>query len=227
MSQQQQQVEGIVLKAIPYKENDRILTIFTSESGAMSLYVRGASKNKLSLMNLTTPFCRAEFIFRKGQSDLYRFIDGTILDLHLPLRKSYQHMACGGKMLGSILRSQMPGKSAHHLYRLLLSFLKKLPDFSHPETAWASFQLKLLKHEGLLSITEKCPLCKNAPASQILGGESRCKTCAPAQSFSFLEEEWALLHVLFTARSFNFLIDLQLKSSLMQKIDALYESFFS
>ncbi len=42
----------------------------------------------------------------------------------------------------------MPGKSAHRLYALLTTYLKKLPNSSLPETLWASFQLKLLKHEG-------------------------------------------------------------------------------
>ena len=88
----EEKTEGIVLKAIPFKENDRILSLFTPDRGVMSLYVRGLSKKKPALVNLTTPLCRAEYHFRKGRSDLYRFIDGTILDLHLPMRRSYHHL---------------------------------------------------------------------------------------------------------------------------------------
>ena len=39
-------VEGVVLRATPYKENDRILTLLTPDRGVISLYVRGLSKNK-------------------------------------------------------------------------------------------------------------------------------------------------------------------------------------
>src|SRR5688572_23235267 len=137
----EQQMEGIVLRTVPHKETDRILTIFTPEQGVISLYARGLSKNKPALLNLTTPLCQAEFVFQKRGGDLYRFIDGTILNLHLSIRRSYSHLEHGGKMLLAILNSQLPGKSAPALYALLLSFLNKLPHASRPETVWASFQL--------------------------------------------------------------------------------------
>ncbi|MCB1073889.1 MAG: DNA repair protein RecO, partial [Chlamydiia bacterium] len=72
----EKRVEGIVLKAIPFKESDRILSIFTPDRGIISLFVKRISKSRPAMVNLTTPLCRAEFVFRKGRSDLYRFIDG-------------------------------------------------------------------------------------------------------------------------------------------------------
>ena len=46
----EEKTEGIVLKAIPFKENDRILSLFTPDRGVMSLYVRGLSKKSLPLL---------------------------------------------------------------------------------------------------------------------------------------------------------------------------------
>ena len=100
--------EGIVLKSTPFKDADRIVTVFTPNQGVLSFIVKRLSKNRPAMVNLTTPLCRGEFIFKTGRSQLHRFIDGTILDLHLPLRQSYERLDYGAKMLSAILTSQMP-----------------------------------------------------------------------------------------------------------------------
>lgn len=220
-----EKTEGIVLKTVPFKENDRILSLFTPDQGVMSLYVRGLSKKKPALVNLTTPFCRAEYLYRKGRSDLYRFIDGTILDLHLPLRRSYHHLEYAGKMLQAILKSQLPGKSAKNLYHLLASYLKKLSEASFPETLWASFALKLLKYEGLLVVDETCLSCEKNAASHISEGESLCEKCSTSMDFSFSDLDWKTLQVLSHVRSFDPLLKLELPSSLLQAIDALFSLY--
>ena len=220
----EEKTEGIVLKAIPFKENDRILSLFTPDRGVMSLYVRGLSKKKPALVNLTTPLCRAEYHFRKGRSDLYRFIDGTILDLHLPMRRSYHHLEYAGKMLQAILKAQMPGKKSEGLYYLLISYLKKLSDLSFPETLWVSFELKLLKYEGLLAIHETCLSCGKEKASHISNGESRCTKCSDPMSLSLSDLDWKTLQVLSHTRTFDPFLNLELSSSLTQAIDALFKT---
>lgn len=220
----EKQSEGIVLKSIPYKDSDRILSVFTPDRGVISLYVGRISKSRPAMVNLTTPLCRAEFIFRKGRSDLHRFVDGTILDLNLKLRRSYQQLEYAGKMLNAILTSQMPGKSAPALYVLLTNYLKRLSDFPRLDALWASFQLKLLKHEGLLSIETACNKCQQKKASHIVEGESRCTSCASEQSYPFGKDEWRTLLQLFEAKQFDSFKDLKIDPILMQGIEALYHS---
>lgn len=220
---EERRTEGVVLRATPFKENDRILSVLTPDRGILSLYVRGLSKSKPQGVNLATPLCRAEFVFKKGKSDLHRFLDGTILDLHLPLRQSYRHLEAGGKMLNAILKTQMPGKNSHALYLLLTSFLKKLSEATYPETFWTTFLIKLLKHEGLLEISPTCLAC-SLPARYIVSGESRCKDHSQGEGFVFKEEEWMLLLTLFETRSFDTLLTLQLPTPLMKGIEACFEA---
>jgi DNA repair protein RecO (recombination protein O) len=219
----EKRVEGIVLKAIPFKESDRILSIFTPDRGIISLFVKRISKSRPAMVNLTTPLCRAEFVFRKGRSDLYRFIDGSILDLHLNLRQSYKHLEYGAKMLGAISTSQMPGKAAPSLYLLLLTYLKQLATFPDLPTLWASFQLKLLKHEGLLALEKSCSVC-GKEALRIVEGESRCTECVDNLSFPFSKKEWEHLLLLFHAKQFDTFKHLRVDPVLIKGIDALYMS---
>ena len=43
--------QGIVLKAVRYKENDVILTLFTRKLGKVSAIAKGAKRNKSSLLS--------------------------------------------------------------------------------------------------------------------------------------------------------------------------------
>ncbi|MCB1110669.1 MAG: DNA repair protein RecO, partial [Chlamydiia bacterium] len=221
LAMQESQVEGVVLRATPFKEKDRILTLLTPDRGVMNLYVRGLSKAKPTGVSLTTPLCRGEFVFKKGRTDLYHFIDGTILDLHLPLRRSYAHLDVAGKIVQALLKTQLPGKDSHALYQLLIAFLKHLPHAQFPKTLWTTFQIKLLKHEGLLEITQACHTCQ-APATQIVNGESRCHSCGGGLPFK--KDGWETLCMLFEARSFIPLLELELPSSLYNGIEACFRN---
>ena len=214
----EQKEEGIVLKATPYQESSRILSLFTKNSGIISVIAKRLSPKKSTLINLTTPLCRAEFIYRKGKSSLYRFIDGSILDLHLPLRQSYLNLKTASNLLNLVSASQLPEKPAPHLYQLLSLSLKKMPLFSDPSVLFSAFQLKLLKHEGLLSIGRVCNRCQQNPPKYLHQGEGICVQCEKGGRISFSEKEWQTLLDLLSVRSFEALTAIELSSHLQKKI---------
>lgn len=144
--------EGIVLRSIDYQDKQKIITLFTPESGLLSLFVKRISPKNLALLSLATPFSQAEFIYAAGRSDLYRFRDGTLIEGHLDLRGSLSYLQTAGELVQSVLQSQMPGKPAPALYALLSSYLKHIPHFEDPSPLIASFYLKILQHEGLLCL---------------------------------------------------------------------------
>ena len=55
--------EGVLLQTIPYSGRQRILKIFTPDSGLISLI----AKSKAPVW--TTPFCIAEWVYIKGQKE--------------------------------------------------------------------------------------------------------------------------------------------------------------
>ncbi|MGH7889326.1 MAG: DNA repair protein RecO, partial [Thermodesulfobacteriota bacterium] len=149
----EEKMEGIVLRTTLFKETHRIITLFTSEAGLISLMAkRVTTAEKMALLS---PFSQIEVIFRKKQSDLYLFKDGTLLDDHLFLRKKWDFMETAGKMVQIILHSQLPGKPAPKLYALLRACIKQLPQFKEPSSLLLLFYLKLLAHEGILSLNDR------------------------------------------------------------------------
>ena len=215
--------QGIILKAIPYQDSHRIVTIFTLELGLVSLLIKNLSKKKPTLINLTTPLCRSELIFRKGKSNLYQFVDGAIIDMHLKLRQSYKHLKIAGKMLNAIATSQMPEQNSPLLFKLFSNYLKHLSIFPSVDSIWASFQLKLLKYEGLLDLKDHCNTCTQL-ASSVFRGESCCRRCVKTPDFSFNKDEWDILLSLFNAQSFEYLKNISISSTLSKNIETIYYS---
>ncbi len=147
--------EGIVLHSFDFKENQKIVTLFTEDAGKICLIMTKKTGN----LGLTTPFSKGEYIYTKGKSDLYRFYDGTVLDNHILLRSSLVHLQAAGELTNAILRSQMPTKPAPLLYALLKTYLFQIPGFPDPTPLLCSFYLKLLKHEGILNLDDLPEIC--------------------------------------------------------------------
>lgn len=219
-------VEGIVLQSCPFRDSGRILHVFTAERGVITLFIKDLSKKRLIMVNLTSPLCRAQFIFRKGRSDLHHLIDGTVVDPHIKLRRSYTRLQLAGKMLRAITTSQMPGKPTPSLYALLANYLRQLAHFCDPISLWTSFQLKVLQHEGILSLDTTCLCCHKERASCITQGESRCIKCNSEATPHFSSKEWSVLLQFFRAKKFEELKKFKIGSKLTQTIETLYESCY-
>ncbi len=145
----EEHVEGIVLRVTPYKDRHRIVTLFTSQAGMISLLAKKVSTPEK--MALLSPFSRIEALYFKKQSDLCLLKDGTLIDGHLFLRDKWSYLETAGKMAQILLHSQLPGKSSPLLYALFKMCLKQLPQFEDPSSLLLFFYLKLLTHEGILS----------------------------------------------------------------------------
>lgn len=190
--------KAIVLRSIPFKDNQRILTLFSESLGLVSMIVKGLSPKKAFLSSLTEPLCEAEWVYVKGTSDLLKFHDGSILNMHLVLREQYSYLQTAMEMSQAILQTQLPEKSSPQLYALFSSFLKQVSHFSSPSNLLASFYLKLLKHEGLFN------------------------TDSPYSFSSDLHSEWDLIKSLISVQSYQQLKEIPVPASLLQKIKSAF-----
>lgn len=217
----EERTEGIILRSQDYKEHHRIITLF-SPQGLISLIVKSISRKNARLLTLTTPFSHGEYIYHQGQSELFRFHDGTVLDDHLNLRQSLQFLQTAGALANAILASQMIGKPAPILYALYKSFHKQICTFDDPAPLLASFYLKLLRHEGLLSLSLYCANCGKNIAQALNNGESLCSQHAGQEATSFSPLEWELLLSLEGAHQFSTLRSHRFPLVLLQKIQDFF-----
>ncbi len=216
--------QGIVLRSIDYKDSQRIISLFTYEQGLISIIVKGISRKNLRLLALTAPFTEIETVYKKGRSDLYLFADGSILDDHLELRKSLECLTTAGHLAHAILTSQLPGKPVPELYLLFRAYFKQIATFTDPSPLVPSFQLKLLKHEGLLALAAYCNHCTHQAAHFLRKGESLCANHRFSDLFAFSLEEWALLLKLNSAEQFSHLRTNPVPAALKQKINTYFQA---
>ncbi|HSX10176.1 MAG TPA: hypothetical protein VLF94_00450 [Chlamydiales bacterium] len=178
----EEKVPGLLLQVIPYLGQKKILKVFTPE-GLVSLFAKSTP---------LTPFCLAEWVYRKTDTEMHPLLDTTLLDPLSELRQNYSVISAAGAMAKDLLRSQLPGKKAPALYQLASLYFRKLP--AAPATLVASFRLKLLLHEGLLS---------------------------PDREPSFTTTEWTQVIALASARQLSSLFELT--SLPLEKIALLFE----
>ena len=68
-----------MIKTQDYRENDRLLWLFSEELGKISVIAKGARKSKSKLMSSTLPFCYGEYVLFKGKN-LYTLNEAKIID---------------------------------------------------------------------------------------------------------------------------------------------------
>lgn len=221
---EQQRAEGIILQALPFKDYDSILTLFTPEEGLLKVVLKGAFRQKNGKGNRTIPLTRVEAAFKRGRGELATCHEIDALDYHLELRHNLDALNAGCAMLKAVLDTQQPGKAAPDLYKLLLIYLKNLPTAQTPAILSASFFLKVLRHEGVYAFDEHCAACQ-APILEhhLFGGETYCSRHAPPQALSLCLEERQLLTFLAFCRDLSQLKELSLPPSVLIKAQELFK----
>jgi len=189
--------EGLVLKAIDFKDRQKIITLYTPTRGLLSLIVKGINRKKSHLLTLTSPFTRGEYHIQIGRSQLYTFLDGTPLTTHHDLRRTLPHLNAATTLAKALLNSQLPEKPSPALYLLTLSYLKNLPLFPNPSALTASYHLKLLGHDGHLN-----PELPESP---------------------FTADEWKGLLPLLNVRSIPALRDQSITPKLLIKVETYFQ----
>ena len=219
-------VEGITIDYVNYRDYDRIITVFSHEVGVLKLFFRGSNRHSFASA-LTSPLTRGEFVYStgKGNNDLFFFCDGTVVDQHLSIRQDLDTLDAACEMLKIIKATQFPGKAAPLLYRTLSIFLHTLPAGDNTNAMLASFILKTLKHEGLLSIEGSCAVC-GATATSIYHGELFCAHHSRQSGVPVSLVELELLRLLTASRTMHDIVSTEIDLEMLNKVRILHDHFF-
>ncbi|MDU2157917.1 DNA repair protein RecO, partial [Clostridium sp.] len=70
-------VNAVVIKTKEFKENDKLVWLYTNNLGKITAIAKGARKSKSKLLSLTLPLCYGEYVLFKGKS-LFNLQEGKI-----------------------------------------------------------------------------------------------------------------------------------------------------
>jgi DNA repair protein RecO (recombination protein O) len=223
--------EAIILNATPFQDHHQIVSFFTPDLGLCKGICLHGKSPKNPQFGIFSPLHHVEVIFRESRNDLLKIQTGSLLNAHPFLRTSFDALQAACKLLAAVSKSQFPHKPAPMLFQLLKSYLEMFKEAKSPKTLLASFQLKLLRHEGLLAVTNRCALCQEEPAcialheGQVICGSHR-QNESPDSPYLLSEEETALFYALALSTSISLLQELEVQDGLASKIQALFDTSF-
>jgi DNA repair protein RecO len=149
--------KGIIFYSIPYQDDDLILHVFTNDLGLVKAFVKNGIKYKKQ--NLYSAFYELDWVFKQTRGELLFPRDSALLEQNLHLRQDFSLIQTASKLLQAVKATHPYWKASPETYRLLKFFLQKLSNGQDFKKVLSSFYLKLLGHEGLLSLEGACQHC--------------------------------------------------------------------
>lgn len=178
-------VNGIVLRYSDYKENDRMLTLFTRENGRVEVIARASRRAKSPLLSATQPFAYGEFVLFKNQ-DRYSVNSCDIKEMFYNISEDVDRFAAGAYMLSLIndtIQLEEPNEELFSLLYHSLSFLA-YSKCNHIDLT-ICFLVKLLDISGYRPSITACAKCgRDLRQESTMGfissfGGAVCSSCCP------------------------------------------------
>lgn len=152
-------VKGVVIKEIPYKDNDKIITLMTDKLGKISCMAKGAKKTNSALLASCQLLVYSEFVLYKGTS-FYHINSAETIDTFYSLRTDYDKLEKAyeiTKVLNSLVVENEETESILSLYLNSLFVISK--DMFKFEYIMSVFKLKMLVLLGYSPSIITCSNC--------------------------------------------------------------------
>lgn len=151
--------KGIVIKAIDYKDSDKIVTIFSADLGLIRARVRGVKKAKAKLAFAVQPFAFIEFMLA-AKGGFYTVINATSIDQFFNITLDFDNYVF---MLGCLEVCEKTVKEndvQNELFLLLLNSLKEVCySCTNSMNIFIKFMIESLKILGFNLELETCACC--------------------------------------------------------------------
>ncbi|MCX8074986.1 MAG: DNA repair protein RecO [Clostridia bacterium] len=152
-------VKGIVIKEIPYKENDKIITVLTDELGKISCIAKGAKKTNSSLLACSQYLVYSEFILYKG-TNFYHVNSATVIDTFYNLRIDFESLNIAFEITRLLQTTTDENQDTSQITKLFLNTLFLIQNKSIDiKLVVAVFKIKLCTLLGFSPNTLKCLRC--------------------------------------------------------------------
>lgn len=154
-------VKGIVIKEIPYKDNDKIVTLLTDELGKISCMARGAKRTNSPILANCQYLVYSEFVLYKGKN-FYHINSATIINMFYDLRVDFDKLERVFDLTKLLQSTTDENQDTSKVLKLFLNTIYVIENMDKNrglvETA---FKIKLFSLLGFSPRVEKCNSCGN------------------------------------------------------------------
>ncbi|WP_411168637.1 DNA repair protein RecO [Clostridium sp. MB05] len=153
-------VNAVVLKTKEFKENDKLVWLYTENLGKITAIAKGSRKSKSKFLSLTLPLCYGEYVLFKGKS-LFNLQEGKIINSFQGLLDNLDKLTYSSYICELIDICVEEGEVNRELFKDFLTCMYLLnTDALDYEILIRSFELKLLKATGYGLNLESCVSCR-------------------------------------------------------------------
>ena len=180
-------VDAILLRAVPYGDSDKIVTLLTSEHGKCAVIARGARRSKRRFAGALEPYqlLRAEVGF--GRGDVGRLAAAQVVRAYIGVLSDLRRMTLAAAGI-ELLRAVLPDRDRPDpaLFPTALRFFELSEESARAELRIA-FTARVLAICGLAPNLDECGVCgliapPNKPAYfDIARGAIVCRSCGGAR----------------------------------------------
>ena len=159
--------DALLLRAVNYGENDKMVTLFTADRGKIGAAVKGVRKATAKLRFAAQPFCFAEYVLAE-RSGRYTVTSASLYDGFYPLREDIGAFYAATAVCEACDALMYEGMVNGGLFVSAVTALKEMCG-GETSAALIRFLVRALSLAGYpVSAEETCPAC-GAP----LGGRMR------------------------------------------------------
>ena len=178
MNKHTRKTMAIVLRAVDYKDSDRMITFLSRDYGLMSAKSRGAKKQTGKLMSSSSLFCCGEYIFFE-RGGYYGVKSCDIKHTFYRLQNDYSRFAAACLIADAASKVAQEDDASAKLFALVVNVLYALDTTAvTPGAAVCYFLQRLMYIEGLYPSLDVCVLCGAETALNRFSAENGGVVCA-------------------------------------------------
>lgn len=151
--------EILVIKEIPYKDNDKILHALSRTRGKVQVIARGCRKNTSRLVNIAQIFAHSQCTLFKSR-DMYIIDSAELIDSFYGIRKSIDAFMYGSYVLELLAYVSQENETDERIFDMTVKFMACL---SEPRSTYdglmCAYELKLVSMLGYRPELRLCMSC--------------------------------------------------------------------
>lgn len=155
-------VKGIVIREIPYKDNDKIITILTDSLGKISCLAKGAKKTNSPLLASSQFLVYSEFVLYKG-SKFYHVNSASMINMFYELRVDFDKLELAFALAKLVSNVTDEFQDTKDILVLFLNTIYLLQEGSKDKRlVMTVYKIKLFCLLGFTPRIDNCSSCNNS-----------------------------------------------------------------
>jgi len=179
-------IQAIVLNKVDFKDNDRVLTLFSPQLGKVTASAKGVKKQSSKLRASSEIFAFGTYILTETRGK-YIVTSFDLIESFYELREDFDRLSVGTLLLKMCEKAVQQNEPNGEMFVLLINCLDRLRDKNIAVgLTVAVFMLKFCTLFGYMPEFEKCIGCGKREGLICLSPQAGGVTCADCNDFDHI-----------------------------------------